>query len=348
MVRWSAAQVSRPRSSPPSCATPPRLRGLFDVPLRPVVLAVVGPTASGKSRLALEVARALGGEIISADSRQVYRHMDIGTAKAGIDERSEVPHHLLDVVDPDQPYSIAEFRQQAGAVISDMCTRGRVPVITGGSGLYVRSLTDGLDVPAVPPDDAFRLAMFARAEIDGVNALHQELAAIDPSAAARINPRNVRRTIRALEVWRHTGELPSDALRRKHDLPFRVVKVGIALDRQRLYAAIDERVDRMVEAGLVGEVESLRDRGYGWGLPSMSGIGYRQIGAVLRGESTLSEAIDAIKFATHRFARQQRTWFRPDDEGINWLEPAAIVGRMVDRVLSCYRASATAPPVAAN
>ncbi|MEK7217204.1 MAG: tRNA (adenosine(37)-N6)-dimethylallyltransferase MiaA [Chloroflexota bacterium] len=318
------------------------------MPLRPVVLAVVGPTASGKSRLALEVARVVGGELISADSRQVYRYMDIGTAKAGAAERAAVPHHLLDVVDPDQPYSIAEFRRQASAVVEDVCARGRVPIITGGSGLYVRALADGLDVPAVPPDPAFRVAMFARAELDGVDALHQELAGIDPAAAAGIDPRNVRRTIRALEVWRHTGEPPSDTLRRKRDLPFRVVKVGIALDRQQLYAAIDQRVDRMVEAGLVAEVASLRDRGYGWDLPSMSGIGYRQIGAVLRGESTLREAMAAVKFATHRFARQQGTWFRPDDEGIHWLEPAAIVGRMVDRVLSHYRAAIAASPVPAN
>ena len=300
----------------------------------PAVLAVVGPTAAGKSRLAVELAGALGGEIISADSRQVYRYMDIGTAKVSNRERGEVPHHLIDVVDPDEPFSLAQFRDLAQAAIRNVHTRGRVPIVVGGSGLYVRSLTDGLEVPAVPPDAEFRQQMFARAQAEGGDALHRELAAIDPAAAAGIDPRNVRRTIRALEVWRHTGERPSDVQRKAVPPPYRVIKIGLTLDRSRLYATIDQRVDRMVEAGLVEEVEALHNRGYGWELTSMSGIGYRQIGGFLRGACSLNEAVVQTKFATHRFARQQSAWFRSNDAGIRWFESGTNWAAMVKEVAS--------------
>ena len=280
------------------------------------MLAVVGPTAVGKSALALRLAPLLDGEIVGADSRQVYRHMDIGTAKPSPDDRARVVHHMLDVVDPDEEYSLALYLRQARAVIGEIQARGRVPIVVGGTGQYVRALLDGWSVPEVPPNAALRQELEARVEREGAEALHRELAGLDPEAAARLDPRNPRRIIRRLEVLRSPES--ADASAQGEQQPLDAVVVGLTLERDALYRRVDARVDEMLCAGWVGEVEGLLARGYGVDLPSMSSIGYREIADHLSGGPTLDETADEIKRRTRRFARQQHAWFRLDDERIRW------------------------------
>ncbi|HEY65688.1 MAG TPA: tRNA (adenosine(37)-N6)-dimethylallyltransferase MiaA [Caldilineae bacterium] len=296
---------------------------------RPPLIAIVGPTAVGKTALSLDLAEAIDGEIVSADSRQIYRYMDIGTAKPTPAERARVPHHLLDVVDPDQTLTLAQYQRMAYAAIEEIHRRGRVPLLVGGTGLYVRAVLEGLRIPEVPPQPELRAQLQAEAAEKGAQALHDRLAALDPVAAARIDPRNVRRVIRALEVCLVTGR-PISELQQASPPPYRILRVGLTRPRAELYARIDARVDAMIEAGLVGEVRSLLARGYGPDLPAMSGLGYRQICRYLAGEVTLEEAVREIKRKTRRFVHQQQTWFRPDDPRIRWFDlsrtsPEAII-----------------------
>jgi len=277
----------------------------------------VGPTAVGKSAVALALAERLGGEIVSADSRQVYRYMDIGTAKPTKEERQRVPHHLVDVVSPDEEFTVAHYRELALTAIEDVFARGRLPLLVGGSGLYVRAVTDGLAVPGIPPDPEFRRRVEAQARAEGGELLYRELATADPVAAARIDPRNIRRVIRALEVWHKTGRRFSDQQSATAP-PFQVRKVGLTCNREILYSRIDARVDEMMAHGLLDEVRSLVRRGYTWDLPALSGIGYRQLGLFLRGELDFGAAVQRIKYETHRYARQQYTWFSLEDPSIRW------------------------------
>ncbi len=297
------------------------------------LLAIVGPTAAGKTALSLVLAQALRGEIVSADSRQIYRGMDIGTAKATPEERALVPHHLLDVVDPDQVLTLAEYQRLAYAAIDDILARGRLPMLVGGTGQYVHAVLEGWRIPEVAPQPDLRAALEADAAAHGPAALHDRLAALDPVAAARIDPRNVRRVIRALEVCLSTGR-PISELQTKSPPPYRVVQLGVTRPRPELYARIDARVDRMIEAGLVDEVRRLADAGYGWDLPAMTGLGYRQIGQYLRGEITLDEAIALIKRGTRRFVQQQYNWFRLDDPAIHWIDPGVVAPEEVLQLLA--------------
>ncbi len=283
------------------------------------LIAVVGPTAVGKSGLALQLAATFPAEIIGADSRQVYRYMDIGTSKPGAAEMASVTHHVIDVVDPDEDFSLAMYHKLATRAMRAIHDRGRVPLLVGGSGLYVWSLVEGWKIPEVGPNQELRRRLEARAEQEDSQRLHQELKAIDPVAAARIDPGNARRVIRALEIYYVTGSLPSH-LQRKETPRFPVLIIGLTQDREELYRLIDCRVDRMIEGGLVEEVDQLIKRGYSPSLPSMSGIGYREMCRFLRGEMTLPEAVDRVKYETHRLVRRQYAWFRLSDERINWLE----------------------------
>ncbi len=284
------------------------------------LLAIVGPTAAVKTALSLALAEALGGEIVSADSRQIYRGMDIGTAKATAEEQARAPHHLLDVVDPNQILTLAEYQRLACAAIADIHARGRLPLLVGGTGQYVHAVLEGWRIPEVAPQPDLRAALEVEAAAHGPAALHARLAALDPVAAARIDPRNIRRVIRALEVCLATGR-PISELQTKSPPPYTVVQIGVTRPRPELYARIDARVDRMIEAGLVAEVRRLADAGYDWELPAMTGLGYRQIGQHLRGEVTLDEAIALIKKGTRRFVQQQYNWFRPGDPAIHWVDP---------------------------
>jgi tRNA dimethylallyltransferase len=283
------------------------------------LVAIVGPTGVGKSTLAILLAQAFNGEIVSADSRQVYRHMDIGTAKPAPQELSLVPHHLIDIVNPDQDFSLGQYQDLAYKAIDDIQQRKKLPFLVGGSGLYVWSVLEGWGIPPVPPDAEFRRSLETKAARLGKEELYQELVGVDPVAAQNIDPRNVRRVIRALEVCRYTGT-PFSQLRQKKAPPFRTLIIGLTADRSALYRRIDRRVDDMVERGLVEEVQKLMRVGYDLNLPAMSGIGYKQVGLFLNGGLTLEAATLQIKFETHRFVRHQYSWFRLKDNRIQWFD----------------------------
>ncbi len=290
------------------------------------MIAIVGPTAVGKSELALGLAQYFALEIISADSRQVYRYMDIGTNKPSPAEMATVPHHVIDVVEPDQDFNLAMYHQLAVESLEGIQQRGRLPLLVGGSGLYVWSLIEGWTIPRVPADREMRRRLEFRAERDDSRSLYSELQTIDPAAAEKIVPSNVRRVIRALEIYYTTGQPPS-RLQRKEGPGFSVLIIGLTQERSELYRRIDWRVDRMIQRGLVGEVEQLVKKGYSPSLPSMSGIGYKQIVQFLRGDMTLPEATDKMKYETHRLARHQYAWFRLNDNRIRWFDVGEVRGK---------------------
>ncbi len=295
------------------------------------LVAVVGPTASGKTALAIDIGHRLpayGFEAVNADSRQVYRHMDIGTAKPTGEERATLTHHLVDVVDPDEPFSLATWLEMARSVLDDIWSRGMVPIVVGGTGQYVWALLEGWRVPQVPPQDELRREL----EAEPVEDLLRQLREIDPEAHAFIQPQNVRRIIRALEVHRVTGK-PFSHWRTKEPPDFEWLALGVALSREELYRRIDVRVDGMMETGFLGEVRSLRECGYGRDLPSMSSIGYGEMSAHLDGEITLEEAVYRTKVGTHRLARHQASWFKTSDDRIRWVENADHAAELVQRFL---------------
>jgi len=277
------------------------------------LIAIVGPTAVGKSALALQLAAEFRGEIVSADSRQIYRGMDIGTAKPTPAERQRVPHHLIDVVNPGQTFTLADYQQLAYAVIAQIHARGKVPFLVGGTGLYVRAVLDGLAIPRVQPNPELRREL----EREDAATLYARLQQLDPNAAAKIDPRNKRRVIRALEVCQATGQ-PMSALQKTQPPPYRVLRIGLTLPREELYRRINARVDQMIAAGLVEEVRALLAHGYAPDAPAMSGLGYRHIAAYLNGTLTREEAIRQLKRDTRRLVHHQYTWFRLDDPRIRW------------------------------
>jgi len=291
------------------------------------LLAIIGPTGVGKTEVGLLVAAALGGEIVSADSMQCYRGMDIGTAKSTGAQRARVPHHLIDVVEPDEPFSVATYQTLADAALEDIWQRGRQPLLVGGSGLYVRAVVDGLDFPIAPADADFRRRLLEEAKRVGREALHERLAAVDPEAAARIHPNNVKRVIRALEVHAQTGRPISQAwaLDREKSSRYNTRQFGLQLARAELYRQIERRIDQMIADGLVAEVKALLARGYGEDLVSMKGLGYAQLAIYLRGRCSLEEAVRRLKRDTRRFAKRQLTWFRADPR-IEWVDVAEVGG----------------------
>ncbi len=300
------------------------------------LVAIVGPTAIGKSSLALDLSQTFRGEIINADSRQVYRYMDIGTAKPTMEERALVPHHLIDVVCPDQNFSLTPYQSKAREAMESIQTRGKLPLLVGGSGLYVWSLLEGWRIPPVPPDPILRQELEAIAQSNGTRRLYEELKQLDPVAAQRIDPRNTRRVIRALEVCRQ-GK-PFSQLQGKEPFVNSLV-IGLTTDRTDLYQRIDARVNSMMEKGLLTEVEELLARGYTFDLPSMSGLGYKHIGMVLQGKTDLPTAIQQIKFDTHRFARHQYSWFHPQDKRIHWFDAREEEKQAINRLVRSFVAN---------
>jgi tRNA dimethylallyltransferase len=294
------------------------------------VIAVVGPTAAGKSALALALSRERGGEIVCCDSLQVYRGLDIGSAKATPEERAAVPHHLLDLVDPDEPFSAAEYSRRARAALGEIAGRGRLAVVAGGTGLYLRALLHGL-FEGPSRDEALRARLERIAERRGEARLHRMLAAVDPEAAARIAPRDRMRVVRALEVFRSTRR-PISEHHRAGALPLRghdVLVIGLDPPREALREAVERRTADMMARGLVDEVGRLLDRGYSKDLRPLRAIGYRQAVALVRGEMEDGPARRAIVAETMRYAKRQMTWFRHQTEAA-WFpgpEPALLAAR---------------------
>ena len=283
------------------------------------LVVIVGPTAVGKTETAMRIALTLGGEVVSADSRQVYVGMDVGTAKPTPDELATVPHHLVGHLPPDANLTLAQFQEAAYAAIDDVLVRGRLPLLVGGSGQYVRAIVEGWGVPRVPPDVALRLRLHAYAGLYSSTALHVRLAELDSVAAGRLDYRNLRRVIRALEVCLLEGR-PISELQRKVPPPYRVLWIGLIRPRSVLYERVDARIEKMLANGLVEEVERLYLQGYSHDLPAMSALSYREIGRHVRGEVAFEEAVADMKRETRRFIRQQSTWFRADDSRIHWFD----------------------------
>lgn len=283
---------------------------------KPLVV-LVGPTAVGKTDLAIHLAQALGGEIINADSRQIYRLMDIGTAKPTPAQQQAVPHHLIDLVFPDQTLSLAHIQPLAYQTIDVLHEHGVLPFLVGGTGQYITAIAEGWSIPQVPPDESRRQELESYSQQHGAQALHARLADVDPAAAASIDFRNVRRVIRALEICLTTGRRMSD-IQRKQPPPYRILHLGLTLERANLYAQADRRVLQMMDAGFVQEVQALLARGYPPSLPAMSGLGYAEIVRFLQGQLTLEQAITDTQHATHDFIRRQYTWFNGHNPGIMW------------------------------
>jgi tRNA dimethylallyltransferase len=288
--------------------------------MKPKLIIILGPTAVGKSELALQLAQAIDGEIINADSQQVYRYMDIGTGKPSKADRERVPHHLIDIINPDEDFNVAIFRRLATASIEEIAHRGKQAIVCGGTGLYIKALTRGLFAgPA--QDEGIRETLKAEAEKNGLDSLYQRLKQADPAAASLIHPHDRQRIIRALEVYRLTGKRISDWQREHafHERPFETLKIGLKRERAELYERINQRCDNMIEGGLLEEVEGLIAKGYPLSLKPLQSVGYRHMGWVLQGELTLGGALTLMKKDTRHLAKRQLTWFRQDRE-IRWFD----------------------------
>jgi tRNA dimethylallyltransferase len=283
------------------------------------LVAVVGATATGKTEVGAAIAMALDGEVVSADAYQVYRGLDVGTAKPSASLRARVRHHLVDALSPAEQLTLADYLELARAALQDIWARRKLPVLSGGSGQYVWAVIEGWEVPRVPPDGELRAELERFAAERGPAALHALLAEADPAAAARLDARNVRRVVRALEVVRRTGR-PLAACRRRHPIEAEVLVIGLRCPRADLYRRIDARVDAMFESGLVEEVARLREANFGESRPLRSAIGYKEASAHLDGRLSLEEARQRTKAETHRLARNQGAWFKPDDPRVRWID----------------------------
>lgn len=285
-------------------------------PKYPLIL-IIGPTAVGKTELAIQLAERLNGEIISADSRLFYRGMDIGTAKPTREELARVPHHLIDIADPDEILSLVVFQQKARQVIADIHTRNKIPFLVGGTGQYIRAVTEGWNPPGVEPDERLRTELEKLKEANDIYWLHERLKNLDPLAAEKIDPRNYRRTIRALEVILTTGKRFSEQ-RGQSESPYQLITVGLTRPRAELYERVDQRIDAMFANGFLEEVKTLLAKGYSPSLPTMSAIGYRECISVINGELSEEQAKLEIRRATRIFVRRQANWFKESDPNIKW------------------------------
>lgn len=285
------------------------------------LLILTGPTAVGKTALSIRLAKAVDGEIVSADSMQVYRGMDIGSAKIRPEETEGIPHHLIDVLDPEEEFHVVRFQQMAEEAIQEIHAKGKIPILTGGTGFYIQSVLYGIDFTEQEEDPEFRKRMEKFAEEKGAEALHEKLRDVDPASAEKIHPNNIRRTIRALEFYEKTGVPISEHNRKEaqKESPYSFCYFVLTDDRQKIYGQIERRVDRMIEDGLIDEVKRLREQGCTKEMVSMQGLGYRQILSWLDGEISYEEAVRLIKRDTRRFAKRQLTWFRRERDVI-WVD----------------------------
>jgi len=280
-------------------------------------LIIVGPTAVGKTELSLQLAEILNGEIVSADSRQVYKYMDIGTAKPTADDLARAPHHFIDIKTPDQYYSAGEYGREARRCVKDIISRGNTPIVVGGSGFYIQALVDGLFAPRIS-DPVVKERWRAKIREEGLDAVFKKLRAVDPQTAAALHPNDAQRVVRALEVWELSGK-PISSFRKGEETPasFQSLFIGLNRDRQKLYRRIEGRVDAMLGSGLIDEVQRLEQLGYSSQLNALRTVGYQEVFEYLHGELQLDAVIEMIKMNTRRFAKRQLTWFRRDDR-IHW------------------------------
>jgi tRNA dimethylallyltransferase len=299
----------------------------------PSLILLIGPTAVGKTEIAIQLAERMDGEIVSADSRLFYRGMDIGTAKPSPAERTRVRHYLIDIANPDEILSLAVFQQKAREAIADIHSRGKLPLLVGGTGQYVRAVTEGWKPPEVKPDERLREELEQMNEERGKEWLYEKLKSLDPDAATKIDPRNVRRTIRALEVILTTGRKFSEQRGQGESL-YHLITIGLTRPRTELYARIDARIESMFAAGLLEEVKSLLAKGYSPGLPTMSAIGYRECVRVIQGQISVEQAKVEMRRATRTFVRRQGNWFKADDPHIQWF---AVQGGIVKEIQGYLR-----------
>ena len=283
----------------------------------PPLLIIVGATAIGKTGLGIEIAEALNGEIVGADSRQIYKYMDIGTAKPTETQQARVKHHLIDVVAPNEMLTLAAYQRQAYTTIDKMHKQAKLPILVGGTGQYITAVEEGWSIPEVPPNYELRDELEQEAETIGAEAFHAKLMTIDSEAAEKIHPNNIRRVVRALEVFYETGTPISD-LQRKKAPPYRIRVIGLQMEREALYERADLRVDMMMAEGFLDEVQQLLADGYSPTLPAMTALGYREMSQHLADQLSLQDAIDQTKHSTHDFIRRQEIWFRGHDNGILW------------------------------
>jgi tRNA dimethylallyltransferase len=307
--------------------------------VRPRIILVVGPTAAGKSALALQLAQALDGEVVSADSVQVYRGMDIGTAKPTREERERIPHHLLDLVDPDQPFNVARFKELADQAIADVVARGRTVIVAGGTGLYLKVLLHGI-FPAPPVDEELRRRYYRESEVYGTGYLFERLNLVDPEAAQRIAPTDLIRIVRALEVFEQTGiPLSEHQLAHSfHGKDYEGLVLGLSHRRDVLYRRVELRVEQMMQAGFLAEVEGLLARGYGPELKPMQSLGYKQLAEAILGRVGLEDAVRKTKRESKRYAKRQLTWFR-SDRAVEWLDPPLDLPVVIERCRAFLRRS---------
>jgi len=283
------------------------------------LILIVGPTAVGKTEISIQLVEHLNGEIVSADSRLFYRGMDIGTAKPTREDQARVPHHLIDIANPDEILSLAVFQQKAREAIAEIHAQGKLPFLVGGTGQYVRAVTEGWTPPEVVPNESLRNELEKMKEEKGIEWLHEKLKGLDPVAAEKIDARNYRRTIRALEVIMTTGRKFSE-LRGQSDSPYHLITIGLTRPREELYRRVDERIEAMFANGFLDEVKGLLDAGLSPSLPTMSAIGYRECVEVIEGKIKLEEAKQAIRRATRVFVRRQANWFKESDPNIRWFK----------------------------
>ena len=301
-------------------------------PAKLPLILIVGPTAVGKTELAIQLAERLNGEIVSADSRLFYRGMDIGTAKPTREEQSRVPHHLVNIADPDEILSLAVFQQRARETIADIHTRNKIPFLVGGTGQYIRAVTAAWSPPEVEPDEQLRDELERLTKERGAYWLHEKLQAIDRAAAEKIDPRNSRRTIRALEVILRTGRRFSEQ-RSQGESPYRLIAIGLTRPRAELYERVDQRIDAMFANGFLEEVKELLAQGYSSSLPAMSAIGYREALQVIHGALSVEKANAEMRRLTRVFVRRQANWFKEADPNIRWFKVEdAVVERIEEYI----------------
>lgn len=311
------------------------------------IIAIVGPTATGKSSIAIELGMLLGGEVVSADSMQVYRHMNIGTAKVTADEMRGVPHHMIDIVNPDELFTVVDYVEAADRVINDIISRGHLPIIVGGTGLYVKALLEDYLFPDTGADSEFRKRMQELADREGRDHLHSLLQSIDVTTAVKLHPNDVRRVIRALEVYHLTGEPFSSHLDKQQRVRCRysALKIGLTMPRELLYERIGRRIDAMVSRGLFDEVRNLMSLGFAPAFTAMQALGYKEFIPVFKGEMSVDEALDVLKRETRRYAKRQLSWFR-QDKGIVWFDVTAYASAFsLARDIACLYAGSQSKSV---